>query len=80
MSTTMPRINVAFDRPTYEVLEDVSKTKHVSLSAVVAKLVKNALELSEDLALVHSAEKRLKTFRRGQALDTDALLRWNRSR
>lgn len=80
MPTTLPRVNVAFDKATYEALEEISKTEHASLSHIVSKLVKYALELAEDLALVEQAEKRLSDFRRDDALTTENLLRWNKGR
>lgn len=80
MPTTLPRVNVAFERATYETLKEVSKVEHASLSHIVATLVKSALELAEDLALAHTAEKRLGTFRRDDAMTSGYLLRWNKSR
>ncbi len=80
MPTALPRVNVALDKATYEVLQEISKAEHASLSHVVSKLVRFALELAEDLALVQSAENRLETFRRDDALSTKALLKWNKSR
>ena len=80
MPTALPRVNVAFDRVTYEALEEISKTEQDSLSHIVSKLVKYALELAEDLALVEQAEKRLSDFRRDDALTTENLLRWNKGR
>jgi hypothetical protein len=78
--TTLPRVNVPFERPIYELLEEISKSEKTSLSQVVAGLVKTALELAEDLALAKEAQKRLGTFRRDDALSAQNLLRWNKSR
>ncbi len=80
MPTTLPRVNVPFERSTYQVLRAFSKAQHTSLSKMVARLVKYAIELSEDLALAEIAEKRLETFQRDAALTTDQLLKWNKSR
>lgn len=80
MPTTLPRVNVLFERPIYELLEEISKSEKTSLSQVVSGLVKTALELAEDLALAKEAEKRLGTFQRDDALSTDDLLKWNKSR
>ena len=80
MPTTLPRVNVVFERPTYRVLERLSRVEHASLSHVVSRLVQSALEIVEDLALVKTAEERSRTFRRGRALTTEELLRWNRRR
>ena len=80
MPTTLPRINVPFELSTYEVLQEISKVEHTSLSQVVAKLVQTALELAEDVYLAQLADKRLGTFRRDDALSSEDLLRWNKSR
>lgn len=80
MPTTLPRVNVVFDQGTYEVLEELSKAEHASLSNIVSKLVAYALELSEDLALGELAEERLESFRRDDALTSENLLKWNQAR
>ena len=80
MPTTLPRVNVPFEPPTYEVLRRFSKAQHTSLSQVVARLVKYAIGLTEDLTLAQLAEERLRTFKRDDAVSTAQLLRWNKSR
>jgi hypothetical protein len=80
MPTTLPRIQVALEPSTYAILERVSRAEGASLSHVVASLVQTSLELSEDLALAQVGETRLASFRRDDALTTDALLAWNRKR
>lgn len=80
MPTTLPRINVSFQRPTYEALERISQVEHAPLAEVVSRLVSYALELSEDLYLAGIAEKRLKGFRRDDAMTSEEMLRWNRTR
>ena len=80
MPTMLPRVNVPFERPTYELLEEISKAEKTSLSQVVSRLVKTALELAEDLALAKEAEKRLGSFWRDDALSSGDLLKWNKSR
>lgn len=80
MPTTVPRIQVSFEPATYSVLERVSRAEGASLSHVVASLVHASLELAEDLTLGQIGETRLASFRRDDALTTDALLTWNRTR
>ncbi len=80
MPTTLPRVNVTFERSTYEILEAISKMEHASLSQIVSELVRYALELAEDLALVRVAEKRLETFKRDDVISSEDLLKWNKSR
>jgi len=80
MPTTHPRVNVTLEPETYHVLEAISKLEKSSLSNVVSKLVNLALELAEDLALVQGATARLEDFRRDDALSSEALLKWNKTR
>ncbi len=80
MPTTLPRIQVSLEPSTYAMLERVSRVEGASLSQVVASLVNTSLELSEDLAFAELGEARLRSFRRDDALTTDALVAWNRTR
>ena len=80
MPTTLPRVQVSLAPSTYAMLERVSRAEGASLSQVVASLVQTSLELSEDLALAQVGQARLASFRRDDALTTDALLAWNRAR
>ena len=80
MPTTLPRVNVVFEKGTYEILEEISKVEHASLSHIVSKLVNYALKLAEDLAVVQDAEKRLLSFKRDDAIETKELLKWNKAR
>ena len=80
MPTTLPRIQVAFAPATYAMLERAAHAEGASLSQIVASLVQTSLELSEDLALAEVGEARLRSFRRDDALTTDALVAWNRAR
>jgi|GEM_PF-2832740 len=80
MPTSLPRVQVAFDKGTYEILEKISSVEKDSLSHIVARLVKYAIEMSEDLTLGEIANKRLKTFLRDDALTSEDLLKWNKNR
>ncbi|MBI3319702.1 MAG: toxin-antitoxin system, antitoxin component [Candidatus Omnitrophica bacterium] len=80
MPTTLPRVQVSLEPSTFAMLERVSRAEGASLSQVVASLVQTSLELSEDLALAEVGQVRLRSFRRDDALTTDALLTWNRAR
>lgn len=71
MSTKNPRINVVLEKPLYNSIESLAKRDGVSLSLKVRELVKEALELEEDVALTIFAETREKTFRKSMALKHD---------
>lgn len=68
MPTKNPRINVVLERPLYRNVERMAKKDGVSLSLKVRDLVKEALEIEEDIALAGIAEEREKTFTRRKSL------------
>mgnify|MGYP001578972471 CR=1 FL=1 len=71
MPAKNPRINVVLERPLYAAVEHLAQKDKVSLSLKVRDLVKEALEIEEDIALAAFAEKREKTFNRGTSLKLD---------
>ncbi len=68
MPTKNPRINVVLEKPLYDNIERLAKKDGVSLSLKVRDLVKEALEIQEDIALSNFAKKRERTFRKTKAL------------
>jgi len=68
MPAKNPRINVVLEKPLYAVVEHLAKKDKVSLSLKVRDLVKEALEIEEDISLAAVAEKREKTFKRESSL------------
>ena len=80
MPTTLPRVPVTFQRPTYETLVRLAKSEQMSVSGLASRLIETALELSEDLVLCRVAKERLQSFRRDDALSTEEFLRWNARR
>ena len=71
MPTTKPRINVILEEPLYEMVEKLAERDGMSLSMIVRDLVKEALEIREDIALTSFAEEREKTFRKSKSLKHD---------
>jgi len=59
MPTKNPRINVALERPIYSLIEKIAKERGLSLSMVTRDLVREALEIFEDAALVSFADERV---------------------
>lgn len=80
MPASLPRIQVSFKKTTFEMLEGVSEAEKDSLSHIVSRLVEFAFEMSEDLALGQIAAKRIKNFKRDDALTAEELLKWNKNR
>jgi|TARA_B100000315_G_scaffold49553_1_gene44162 metal-responsive CopG/Arc/MetJ family transcriptional regulator len=68
MPSKNPRINVVLEKPLYKDVEHLAKKEGVSLSLKVRDLIKEALEIKEDIALTSFAEKREQTFSRTKAL------------
>ncbi len=68
MPTKNPRINVVLEKPIYRSVRHLAEKEGVSLSLKARDLIKEALELEEDIALASFAEKREKTFTRQKAL------------
>jgi len=63
MASKQLRINVVFDRSLYTIIKEISEREHISMSATIRDLVKEALELKEDIALIKFAEEREKDLK-----------------
>ena len=68
MPASNSRVNVVLEKPLYEAVDHLAKGEGVSRSTVVRDLVKEAIEIREDIDLGRLAEAREKTLRRSQAL------------
>lgn len=68
MPARNPRVNVVLEKPLYEAVDHMAKEEGVSLSTAVRDLVKEAIEIREDIDLGRFAEAREKTLRRSRAL------------
>lgn len=68
MPTKNPRINVVLEKPLYKSVKYLAEKEGVSLSLKVRDLIKEALELEEDMALTAFAEKREENFSKAKAL------------
>jgi hypothetical protein len=62
MPTKNARVNVVMEKPLYTVVSGLAKKEGLSMSMVVRDLVKEALELREDIELVRIAEEREKSL------------------
>ena len=68
MPTKNPRVNVVLEKPLYTNVERLAKRDGVSLSLKVRDLLREALEMEEDIALGRFAEAREKSFNRRKSL------------
>ena len=71
MPTKNPRINVVLNDLLYQNVRLLAEKDNVSLSAKVRDLLKEALEIQEDIALSGFAEKREKSWNDSMALSHD---------
>ncbi len=71
MPAKNPRINVVLGNLLYENLRLLAEKDNVSLSAKVRDLLKDALEVQEDIALSEFAQKREKSWNDSKALTHD---------
>jgi hypothetical protein len=62
MPSANPRINTVLERPVYMAIRSLARREGLSLSAMVRRLVHEALELREDAALEALVERRARTF------------------
>ncbi|MBU2063108.1 MAG: antitoxin, RHH family protein [Candidatus Omnitrophica bacterium] len=62
MPTKNPRINVVLDPEIYNILTKLAQNQGISLSLFSRDLIKEALEIREDLYWQEQAQKRDKTF------------------
>lgn len=68
MPTKNPRVNVVVEPPLYGIIHDLAIVEGVSMSTLARDLIREALELREDVAIGAFAEARMKTFKPDSAL------------
>ena len=73
MPAKNPRISVILDKPLFNQIAQIAKRDGVSLSLKARDLLKEALEIQEDIILAKFAEDREETFHRSDAIDHDEI-------
>jgi hypothetical protein len=68
MPAKNPRINIVLDKSLFHTIELMAKTEGVSLSMKARDLLKDALEVHEDVILAEIGERRGKSYKRSDAL------------
>ena len=68
MPARNPRVAVVLEKPLYEQVRRLAERDQISLSLKMRDLVREALEIEEDVALSQLAARREKTFKRSSAL------------
>jgi len=68
MPTKNPRVNIVVEPPLYSVMHDLAASEGVSMSTLARDLIREAIDLREDVALAAFADTRMKSFDRKTAL------------
>ena len=68
MPTKNPRVNIVVEPPLYSAMQDLAAREGVSMSTVARDLIREAIDLREDVALAALADTRIKTFDKKEAL------------
>lgn len=71
MPTKNPRLNVVLENSLYTAVVDISEQEGISKSMAIRELVKEALELREDVLLATLADERENTFNTDTSLSHD---------
>jgi low affinity Fe/Cu permease len=68
MSTRNPRINIVLEKPLYKAIEMIAKKEGISISHKTRDLLREAIEIYEDMILEGIASRRERTFDRKNAI------------
>ena len=68
MPTKNPRVNIVVEQPLYTVMQDLAASEGISMSTLARDLIREAIDIREDVALAGLADPRMKTFNRKKAL------------
>jgi predicted DNA-binding protein len=68
MPAKNPRVNIVVEPPLYSVMHDLANSEGVSMSTLARDLIREAIDLREDVALAAIADTRMKTFNKKAAL------------
>ena len=68
MPARNPRVNVVLEKPVYDIVGRIAREEGTSLSTVVRDLVKEAVEIREDVGLTRLATDREHALPRRRAL------------
>jgi len=68
MPTKNPRVNIVVEQPLYTVMQDLAASEGISMSTLARDLIREAIDIREDVALAGLADSRMKTFNRKKAL------------
>ena len=73
MPTKNPRVNIVVEPPLYRVMHDLAISEGVSMSTIARDLIREAIDLREDVGLAAFADTRMKTFDKRVALPHESV-------
>lgn len=73
MPAKNPRLNIVLEPSLYALVKKAAEAEKVSMSLKARELIKNALELYEDLELTAAADRRAASFSRKKARGHDEI-------
>jgi len=71
MPTKNPRVNIVVEPMLYSVMRDLATSEGISMSTIARDLIREAIDLREDVALTAFADRRMKSFNRKTALSNE---------
>jgi len=71
MPTKNPRVNIVVEQPLYSVMHDLAAIEGISMSTIARDLIREAIELREDVALAALADARMKSLDRKAVLSNE---------
>jgi predicted DNA-binding protein len=71
MPAKNPRINIVVEPPLYSVIHELATSEGISMSTIARDLIREAIDLREDVALAAFADTRMKSFDKKEALTNE---------
>ncbi len=71
MPTKNPRVNIVVEPQLYSVMHDLATSEGISMSTIARDLIRESLDLREDVALAAFADTRMESFDRKVALSNE---------
>jgi predicted DNA-binding protein len=71
MPAKNPRINIVVEPPLYSVIHELATSEGISMSTIARDLIREAIDLREDVSLAAFADTRMKSFDKKEALTNE---------
>ncbi len=71
MPTKNPRVNIVVEPLLYNAMHDIATSEGISMSTIARDLIREAIDLREDVSLAAFADQRMESFDRKTALSNE---------